>query len=74
MIINTDNKDIGVSLIKRNNKVSISLAKIKDKCVEELICGDESFPFESPLITKDSLKVFEFIIEAKNFARRINSL
>lgn len=31
---------------------------------------DDKFPFANPLITNDALKVFEFLIEVNEFAKR----
>ena len=73
MIVPTNIDNIGVSLIKKNNKVSLSLAEIDSKTnkVQKLLnSADSQFPFNNPLITKDAVQVFEFLIEAKNFAQR----
>lgn len=73
MIVPTNISNIGVSLIKKNNKVSLSLAEIDSKTnkVQKLLnSADSQFPFNNPLITKDAVQVFEFLIEAKNFAQR----
>ena len=73
MIVPTNIDNIGVSLIKKNNKVSLSLAEIDSKTnkVQKLLnFADSQFPFNNPLITKDAVQVFEFLIEAKNFAQR----
>lgn len=73
MIVPTNIGNIGVSLIKKNNKVSLSLAEIDNKTnkVQKLLnSADSQFPFNNPLITKDAVQVFEFLIEAKNFAQR----
>lgn len=67
------NTNIGVSCIKKNkNKISCHLAK-KDKNKVILIDSDLEFPFSNPLITKFSERMFKFIIEANNFALRIEN-
>lgn len=73
MIVPTNINNIGVSIIKKNNKISLSLAEINSKTnkVQKLLdSADSQFPFNNPLITKDAVQVFEFLIEAKNFAQR----
>lgn len=62
--------NFGVSVIKRNSKVSLHLAS-KDKgkiiLLKEI---DKEFPFSNPLVTSNALKVFEFIVEANNYIKR----
>lgn len=70
MIIPTDIKGIGVSIIKKNNKISMNLAKTDEEGNTTLLEADSEFPFSNPLVTKDAVKTFEFIIEAKNYAKR----
>ena len=63
---------LGVSLIKKNNKISICLAKNVDGKVEPLLETDKEFPFNNPLVSGNSVKIFEFIIEANNFVKRLD--
>lgn len=76
MIIPTKIKGIGVSLIKKNNKISMNLARINEENnkVDTLLEADSDFPFNNPLVTKDSVKIYEFIIEANNYAVRVSNL
>lgn len=62
---------LGISCIKKNNKISLHLAEKNDMNGNvSLIPADTEFPFANPLITDSSLKMFEFIIEANNFFKR----
>lgn len=73
MIISTKDKNLGISLIKKNNKVSAHLCTLDDNgSIGKLIKADSEFPFNMPLITKDSVRLFEFIIEINNFIDRRN--
>lgn len=62
--------NIGVSLIKKNSKVSLHVAKRIDNKIKLMDC-DKDFPFNNPLVTGSAVKMFEFIIETNNFAKRI---
>ena len=61
---------LGISCIKKNNKISLNLAEKHYMNNVSLISADTEFPFANPLITDSSLKMFEFIIEANNFFKR----
>lgn len=66
------NDNFGVSIIKRNNKISICIAKKeKDGNIVLLKDTDKDFPFSNPLITSSSVKLFEFIVETNNYIKRI---
>ena len=66
------NDNFGVSLIKRNSKISLNIAS-KDKEGKTLLINevDEEFPFSNPLVTSNAVKVFEFIIETNNYIKRV---
>lgn len=67
------NYNFGVSLIKRNNKISLAIAsKDKEGKVFLLKEVDKEFPFSNPLVTSNSVKTFEFIVETNNYIRRIS--
>lgn len=74
MIINTKIRNIVVSVLKKNNKVSLGLMKVEideyGKKGNQMIKADSLFPFSVPLITESSVRFYEFIIEANNFAER----
>lgn len=63
--------NFGISVIKRNSKVSLCVAQ-KDKSglilLKEL---DKDFPFSNPLVTSSAVKTFEFIVEANNYIKRL---
>lgn len=63
---------LGVSLIKKNNKISICLAKNTNSKVEPIFNSDKEFPFNNPLVSSDAVKIFEFIIESNNLIKRLN--
>ena len=68
--------NFGVSIIKRNNKVSLCIAQ-KNKNGELILLKelDKDFPFSNPLITSSAVKTFEFIVEANNYIKRfINNI
>lgn len=71
MFINTKIDNIVVSVIKKNNKISLGIM-LKGKTREDnkMLHGDSLFPFSTPLVTDSALRMFEFIIEANNFAER----
>lgn len=71
MFINTKIDNIVVSIIKKNNKISLGIM-LKGKTREDnkMLHGDSLFPFSTPLVTDSALRMFEFIIEANNFAER----
>lgn len=64
--------NFGVSVIKRNSKVSLCIAQ-KDKNGELILLKelDKDFPFSNPLVTSNAVKTFEFIVEANNYIKRI---
>lgn len=69
----TDN--FGVSIIKRNSKISICVAtKDKKGNVELYKDVDKDFPFSNPLITSNAVKTFEFIVETNNYIKRLLSI
>ena len=63
--------NFGVSMIKRNSKVSLCVAQ-KDKNGELILLKelDKDFPFSNPLVTSNAVKTFEFIVEANNYIKR----
>ena len=63
--------NFGVSIIKRNSKVSLCVAQ-KDKNGKLILLKelDKDFPFSNPLITNSAVKTFEFIVEANNYIKR----
>ena len=66
----TDN--FGVSMIKRNSKLSLCVAsKDKNKKISLLKEVDKDFPFSNPLVTNNAVKTFEFIVEANNYIKRL---
>lgn len=65
--------NLGVSLIKNNNKISACIAKKNEQGKAEIIFKcDKEFPFNNPLITSNAVKIFEFIIEVNNLFRRLD--
>ena len=66
--------NFGVSMIKRNSKVSLCIAQ-KDKNGELILLKelDKDFPFSNPLVTSNAVKTFEFIIEANNYIKRLTN-
>lgn len=65
------NNNYGVSLIKKNNKISACIAKKIEGKIEPCLECDKDFPFNNPLVSSSSVKIFEFIIETNNYIRRL---
>lgn len=63
--------NFGVSIIKRNSKVSLCIAqKDNNGEVHLLKAVDKEFPFSNPLVTSNAVKVFEFLVESNNYFQR----
>lgn len=63
--------NFGVSIIKRNSKISLCIAcKNKNGEVVLLKDVDKDFPFSNPLVTNNAVKTFEFIVETNNYINR----
>lgn len=64
--------NFGVSIIKRNSKISLCVAQKKENGELSLLKEvDKDFPFSNPLVTSSAVKAFEFIVEANNYIKRI---
>ena len=69
---NLNFKNLGISCIRKNNKISLAIARRnEDNAVELIDEVDSEFPFSNPLITNSSVKMFEFIIETNNLQKRL---
>ena len=64
------NENFGVSVIKKNNKVSLHLAQKTENSIFLIKKIDNEFPFSNPLVTNNSVRMFEFFVEANNLYKR----